>query len=139
MSKKNRKNNKIELGSMGGDFSHNPFAALATADLPDVPEGVEAPKEVPAKSEAWSLSQSKRLTLRCETKHRGGRTVTLVEGIEGAEKSELKALGKWLGKRLGCGSKVEAEGVLLIQGDQRERLPELLEEKGAKEVRVLNS
>lgn len=139
MSKKNRKNNKIDLSSEASGFGHNPFAAaLKGMERPDAPEEViEASKVDEAVTKGWDLSASAKITLRCDTKMRRGRVVTLIEGIEGGGMEEMKELAKWLGKRLGCGAKVEAEETILIQGDHRERLPELLEQRGAGKVRVL--
>ena len=142
MSKKNRKNNKIDMSSEGAAFGHNPFAtALQGMERPDAPAQVieelvaqSAPQE---SGKGWELAASAKLTLRCDSKMRKGRVVTLIEGINGGSKEEMKELAKWLGKRLGCGGKVESEEMILIQGDQRERLPELLTERGAGEVRVL--
>lgn len=141
MSKKNRKNQKIDLSSDASGFDHNPFAAaLKGLELPAGPEESAVPSSTTeaSKAKAWDLSSSPRLTLRCDTKMRRGRVVTLIEGIRGGDKEEMKELGKWLGKRLGCGAKVESAETILIQGDHRERLPELLTERGASEVRVLD-
>lgn len=63
-----------------------------------------------------------------ETKGRKGKGVTLVTGIPLAEK-ELKALAKVLKARCGTGGTVK-EGVVEIQGDQRDVLVPLLREKG---------
>ncbi|MDX1756554.1 MAG: translation initiation factor Sui1 [Marinobacter sp.] len=63
-----------------------------------------------------------------ETKGRKGKGVTLVTGIPLAEK-ELKALAKTLKARCGTGGTVK-DGVVEIQGDQRDVLVPLLEQKG---------
>ena len=75
-----------------------------------------------------------RAVVRYERKHRGGKEVTLVE------KLELKpdALATWcreLKQALGCGGLVE-ESSIVLQGDQRSRLPELLTARGVGRVTV---
>ncbi|MCL7943833.1 translation initiation factor Sui1 [Marinobacter sp. ATCH36] len=63
-----------------------------------------------------------------ETKGRKGKGVTLVTGIPLDEK-ELKAFAKVLKARCGTGGTVK-DGVVEIQGDQRDTLVPLLQEKG---------
>ncbi|MEP1217312.1 MAG: translation initiation factor Sui1 [Marinobacter sp.] len=63
-----------------------------------------------------------------ETKGRKGKGVTLVTGIPLDEK-ELKAFAKILKAKCGTGGTVK-DGVVEIQGDQREVLVPLLKEKG---------
>jgi translation initiation factor 1 len=63
-----------------------------------------------------------------ETKGRKGKGVTLVTGIP-LIGSELKAYAKMLKARCGVGGTVK-DGVVEIQGDQRDTLVPLLKEKG---------
>ncbi|SFJ26582.1 translation initiation factor 1 (eIF-1/SUI1) [Marinobacter persicus] len=63
-----------------------------------------------------------------ETKGRKGKGVTLITGIPLAEK-ELKAYAKVLKGKCGTGGTVK-DGVVEIQGDQRDILVPLLEQKG---------
>jgi len=63
-----------------------------------------------------------------ETKGRKGKGVTLITGIPMDEK-ELKAYAKVLKAKCGTGGTVK-EGVVEIQGDQRDVLVPLLEQKG---------
>lgn len=63
-----------------------------------------------------------------ETKGRKGKGVTLITGIP-LEEKELKALAKQLKARCGVGGTVR-EGIVEIQGDQRDVLVPLLQEKG---------
>ena len=63
-----------------------------------------------------------------ETKGRKGKGVTLVTGIPLAEK-ELKAFAKVLKAKCGTGGTVK-DGVVEIQGDQRDILVPLLQAKG---------
>src|SRR5690554_988567 len=63
-----------------------------------------------------------------ETKGRKGKGVTLVTGIPLDDK-ELKAYAKVLKAKCGTGGTVK-DGVVEIQGDQRDLLVSLLEQKG---------
>ena len=63
-----------------------------------------------------------------ETKGRKGKGVTLISGIPLAEK-ELKAYAKELKAKCGTGGTLK-EGVVEIQGDQRDILVPLLMQKG---------
>jgi translation initiation factor 1 len=74
------------------------------------------PKEVqPTEPPAAQL-----LRIRFETKHRGGKAVTLVTGFIG-ETADLEALGKLLKTHCGTGGSVK-DGEILIQGDHRDKL-----------------
>ncbi|MEX2473595.1 translation initiation factor Sui1 [Marinobacter sp.] len=63
-----------------------------------------------------------------ETKGRKGKGVTLVTGIPMNEK-ELKAFAKVLKAKCGTGGTVK-EGIVEIQGDQREILVPMLQARG---------
>ena len=63
-----------------------------------------------------------------ETKGRGGKTVTLVRGVN-LDADALAALGKRLRAACGAGGTLR-EGVLEIQGDHRERVAALLAAEG---------
>lgn len=68
--------------------------------------------------------------LRRETKGRKGKGVTLVDGVpESAD--ALKSLARELKQLCGTGGSVK-NGVIEIQGDQRERLRTALEARGYK-------
>jgi translation initiation factor 1 len=66
--------------------------------------------------------------LRRETKGRGGKAVTVVEGVPLAG-AELKALAKALKQRCGVGGSVKSH-TIEIQGDQRELVKQALEARG---------
>lgn len=69
-----------------------------------------------------------------ETKGRKGKGVTLVTGLSLPE-AELKALGSKLKQHCGTGGTVR-DGVIEIQGDQRDRLLQWFEQQGHKVKRV---
>ena len=66
--------------------------------------------------------------IRRETKGRGGKAVSVVDGLPLAEK-DLKALAKQLKKRCGVGGSVKGESIE-IQGDARELIKSELEKRG---------
>jgi len=63
-----------------------------------------------------------------ETKGRKGAGVSLVRGLPLAD-AELAKLAKQLKARCGVGGTVK-DGVIELQGDQRDKLKELLEKEG---------
>lgn len=66
--------------------------------------------------------------LQRQVKGRNGKTVTLVTGLE-PDPELLKKLAKEFKARCGTGGSIEDNNIL-IQGDKRAVLKELLEEKG---------
>lgn len=85
--------------------------------------------EAEEQNEAETLPPSQqKLRIRLETKHRGGKTVTLVEGFAGKEE-DLQALGKSLKNYCGTGGSAK-EGEIMIQGDQREKVLQWLQKNG---------
>lgn len=79
--------------------------------------------------EAETLPKNQqRLRVRMEKNGRGGKTVTIVAGFCGSA-DDLKDLGKWLKGRLGVGGSVK-EGEVIVQGDFRQRVVELLKGDG---------
>lgn len=71
--------------------------------------------------------QQQHLYVRLDRKNRKGKTVTLVEGFEGTGE-DLKSLAKELKSRCGVGGSA-SDGVILIQGDFRERIIQMLTDK----------
>jgi translation initiation factor 1 len=69
-----------------------------------------------------------KLYVSLDRKHRKGKVVTLVEGFIGAG-NHLKSLEKELKSSCGTGGTVK-DGVILIQGDFRDRVCQALEQKG---------
>lgn len=74
-----------------------------------------------------------RLRVGIERKNRGGKTVTVVTGFVGTE-SDLKDLGKLLKTKCGVGGAVK-DGEIIIQGEWKQRIIELLSAEGYKNVK----
>lgn len=83
--------------------------------------------EETAETDTVDKSQQK-LRVGIEKKGRGGKTVTIVKGFVGTE-DDLKELGRLLKNRCGVGGSVK-DGEILIQGDLRQRVIDLLKADG---------
>ena len=68
------------------------------------------------------------LKIRLDTKHRGGKAVTLVEGFAGPN-ADLEILGKQLKTYCGTGGAVK-DRQIIIQGDQRPKVLQWLKKNG---------
>jgi translation initiation factor 1 len=69
-----------------------------------------------------------KLRVWLETKHRGGKAVSVVQGFSGRI-PDLEALGKQLKNTCGTGGTVK-DGEILIQGDHREKIMQWLLKNG---------
>lgn len=107
---------------------HNPFAGLRQK-LGELPPGPSAPTPRPPPQEKAGPA---RAVVRLERKGRGGKEVTVVEQL-GLAARELDAWLKELKGALGCGGAVDGAAIVL-QGDQRKRLPQLLSARGVRKV-----
>jgi translation initiation factor 1 len=68
--------------------------------------------------------------IQLETKHRAGKTVTVVLGFIGLE-DDLAQLGKDLKNHCGTGGSAK-DGEIILQGDHREKIKQWLQKKGYK-------
>ena len=82
-----------------------------------------------AEEETQTLeAKSQKLRVRIEKNGRGGKTVTIVSGFVGRE-YDLKELGKALKSKCGVGGSAK-DGEVLVQGDFRQRVIEILRAMG---------
>ena len=82
-----------------------------------------------SQEEADTLPKNQqKLRLNMERAGRGGKTVTLVKGFVGSEE-DITALSKLLKQKCGVGGSVK-DGEIIIQGDHRQRLIEILKKEG---------
>ncbi len=72
--------------------------------------------------------EKQNLRVNIEKKNRSGKVVTLVTGFVGNEE-DLKELGKLLKSKCGVGGSVK-DGEILIQGDLKTKVIELLKKEG---------
>ena len=81
-----------------------------------------------SQEEADTLPKNQqKLRLNMERAGRGGKTVTLVKGVVGSDE-DINALCKLLKQKCGVGGSVK-EGEIIIQGDHRQRLVEILKKE----------
>lgn len=94
------------------------------------PEHEEQEFEMPEeKSE-----QIEPLLCKFEKKGRNGKPVTIIEGFEGTEK-ELKDISKKIKSYLGIGGSAK-DGIIIIQGNNRDKIMKILQDMGYKTKRV---
>jgi translation initiation factor 1 len=116
MSKK--KNNKFQI------LSFDALAEFGSGEYADSNEKVSV-----------NITQMK-LRVVLDKKQRKGKGVTLVTGFEGSDE-DLKELGKFLKSKCGVGGSVK-DGEIIIQGDFRVKVRDLLLEKGYKQTKAVN-
>ena len=94
------------------------------------PDHVEQDFQMPEEQH----KQREPLICKYEKKGRNGKPVTLIEGFEGSEE-ELKNISKKIKTTLGIGGS-EKDGVIIIQGDNRDKIMKILSDMGYKTKRV---
>lgn len=87
----------------------------------------ETGRQKPEKSKPQVIGDGK-VRIQRETKGRKGAGVTLITGIP-LEQAELKQLHKKLKQQCGVGGAIK-DGVLELQGDQRQKVFDALANKG---------
>lgn len=81
------------------------------------------------------LPAQQKLKVRLETKHRGGKTVTLITGFIGSTE-DLEDLGKKLKNFCGTGGSAK-DGEIIVQGDQREKVMQWLLKNDYKQAKKI--
>jgi translation initiation factor 1 len=80
-------------------------------------------------------SAQQELRIQLDKKQRAGKIVTLITGFVGAD-GDLESLGKTLRNFCGTGGSSK-EGLILVQGDQREKVLQCLLKNGYKKTKKI--
>lgn len=80
--------------------------------------------------------EKQQLRIHLDKKHRAGKEVTLIQGFD-MNDDELENMAKQLKSKCGIGGGVTDDGMILLQGDQRKKLPDVLSKMGFKKIRVI--
>ena len=78
--------------------------------------------------------EEQELEAHFSNKGRAGKTVTIIKGFRGPDE-DLVALGKMLKKKCGVGGSAK-DGEIIIQGDDREKIMQILRKEGYNVKRV---
>lgn len=92
--------------------------------------GKKKGRNKPAAAPAIKNPAKQGIRIRRESRGRGGKTVSIIDGLP-LQGAELKTLLKKLQAGLGTGGAAK-DGSLEIQGDHRDRLLQLLDKEGYK-------
>jgi translation initiation factor 1 len=114
-------------------LTQSPFAALASL-REQLPAGAPLPPPSPEPDTQAPTRGPARAVVRYQRKGRGGKEATIIEQL-GLDAARLDEWCRELKRALGCGGNVEGEQ-LVFGGDQRTRLPALLEAKGVRRVTI---
>ncbi len=107
MGKKSRKNRFGVVYSTNPDYEYQYEEEQETTTLPP---------------------QQQKLRVLIDRKRRKGKEVTLVTGFVGSEE-DLKGLGKFLKSKCGVGGSTK-DGEIIIQGNKKDKIIELLRAEG---------
>lgn len=119
----------------GQGLGQNPFGTLDGAGLPPAAagRGGEPGKPGSAIPATTGGRNRGRVDIKRTTAGRGGKTVTLVTGFVGIGLPEKESLAKKMRNACGCGGTVK-DGDIEIQGDQREKIAQILTDAGFRPV-----
>ena len=79
--------------------------------------------------------EKQALRVALDKRNRGGKVVTLITGFRGTT-ADLEALGKLLKVKCGVGGSAK-DGEIIVQGDFRQKVEEILRKEGYTQVKVI--
>ena len=85
--------------------------------------------------EATLPKEKQLLRVSLDKRNRKGKAVTLVTGFRGSEE-DLQELGKLLKMRCGVGGSAK-EGEIIVQGDHRTKVLDILQNEGYAKARII--
>ena len=94
------------------------------------PEHQETPEPVQEKSNVWLQEEP----ILCKYEKRKGKPITILDGYNGAN-ADFKILAKEIKKKLSVGGSFKDDKII-IQGDYRDQIMQILKDKGFKVKRV---
>ena len=94
------------------------------------PEHTESETPIEEKSTIWLQEEP----IICKYEKRKGKPITIIDGYNGASK-DFKTLAKEIKTKLSVGGSFKNE-TIIIQGDYRDKIMEMLQEKGFTVKRV---
>ena len=109
------------MSKKNNDWKKRDGIVFSTADSFDYQVGDKESQETRSPSQ-------QKLKVLLDKKSRAGKQVTLVEGFVGTEE-DLKELGKLLKNKCGVGGSTK-DGEILIQGDHRDKVVQVLIQAG---------
>ncbi|MES2239089.1 MAG: translation initiation factor [Bacteroidota bacterium] len=96
------------------------------------PDHVPGPEEEKVQEEKELYVQKEPMI--CKFEKRKGKVTTIIEGYEGDDE-DFKILAKEIKTKLSVGGSFK-DGAIIIQGDYRDKIMKILQEKGFKTKRV---
>lgn len=109
------------MSKKNNDWKKRDGIVFSTADSFDYHVGEDESQETLPPSQ-------QKLKVLLDKKSRAGKQVTLIEGFLGTE-DDLKELGKLLKNKCGVGGSTK-DGEILIQGDHRDKVAQVLIQAG---------
>ena len=109
------------MSKKNNDWKKREGIVFSTADSFDYQFGEE-------ESQDTLPPVQQKLRVLLDKKSRAGKQVTLIEGFVGTEE-DLKELGKLLKNKCGVGGSTK-DGEILIQGDHRDKVVQVLTQAG---------
>ena len=109
------------MGRKKNSFKNRVGVVYSTNESYEYDQGEDLEEDTPANNQ-------QKLRVSLDKKNRGGKKVTLVSGFVGLTK-DIEVLGKMLKSKCGVGGNVK-DREILIQGDHRLKVGQLLEKEG---------